>query len=550
MSHLAIYRKYRPTNFNEVSGQKVVVNVLKNAITTNNMSHAYLFTGPRGTGKTSIAKILARTINCENLKDGNPCNECPSCINSASKECVDIIEIDAASNNGVDEIRELKSKINIVPSFLKYKVYIIDEVHMLSIGAFNALLKTLEEPPSHVIFVLATTEIQKVPATILSRCQVLEFKKISNVDMHNRIEYICNNENISISFDAIDEIIRCSDGCMRDALSLLEKINSYCAEKIEVNDVRLICGKPEKDKIKELIDNLINCNLDSSIELANSFYYQDYDMLYIIEDIIDELDEMIFVDHKSDNNYKKMLEEFIKTYDLMKKSSVSKKIIFEIGIINYIDAVNQENISREIFLNKRSNCETANNCNKSRDENKNLSVIEKPVILESNFELDKFKNIRLNNVFVNANKDFLKNIKNKWLELKGYAFDKTNGAKICSLLDGTPVVANESYVILSYQYAAMADRINSEYNELEKILSETLNIDYNIVAVADEEWNSLKKVYIQKIGNGEEYKLVDDAFVCSGKLEHAEQIPTKVKTSDSADDKVFELFDNDLIEIK
>ena len=324
MSHLAIYRKYRPTNFNEVSGQKVVVNVLKNAITTNNISHAYLFTGPRGTGKTSIAKILARTINCENLKDGNPCNECPSCINSASKECVDIIEIDAASNNGVDEIRELKSKINIVPSFLKYKVYIIDEVHMLSIGAFNALLKTLEEPPSHVIFVLATTEIQKVPATILSRCQVLEFKKISNVDMHNRIEYICNNENISISFDAIDEIIRCSDGCMRDALSLLEKINSYCAEKIEVNDVRLICGKPEKDKIKELIDNLINCNLDSSIELANSFYYQDYDMLYIIEDIIDELDEMIFVDHKSDNNYKKMLEEFIKTYDLMKKSSFSK----------------------------------------------------------------------------------------------------------------------------------------------------------------------------------------------------------------------------------
>ncbi len=550
MSHLAIYRKYRPTNFNEVSGQKVVVNVLKNAITTNNMSHAYLFTGPRGTGKTSIAKILARTINCENLKDGNPCNECPSCINSASKECVDIIEIDAASNNGVDEIRELKSKINIVPSFLKYKVYIIDEVHMLSIGAFNALLKTLEEPPSHVIFVLATTEIQKVPATILSRCQVLEFKKISNVDMHNRIEYICNNENISISFDAIDEIIRCSDGCMRDALSLLEKINSYCAEKIEVNDVRLICGKPEKDKIKELIDNLINCNLDSSIELANSFYYQDYDMLYIIEDIIDELDEMIFVDHKSDNNYKKMLEEFIKTYDLMKKSSVSKKIIFEIGIINYIDAVNQENISREIFLNKRSNCKTANNCNKSRDENKNLSVIEKPVILESNFELDNFKNIRLNNVFVNANKDLLKNIKNKWIELKGYVFDKTNGAKICSLLDGTPVVANESYVILSYQYAATADRINSEYNELEKILSETLNINYNIVAVADEEWNSLKKVYIQKIGNGEEFKLVDDTFVCSEKLEHAEQIPTKIETSNSADDKVFELFDNDLIEIK
>ena len=183
----ALYRKYRPQKLDEIAGQEVVVKILKNAIKKDKISHAYLFCGPRGTGKTSIAKILAKTINCEHLEDFIPCDQCSSCTQINNKNSNDIIEIDAASNNGVDERRELKSKINIVPTYLKYKVYIIDEVHMLSIGAFNALLKTLEEPPAHAIFILATTEIHKVPATILSRCQVLEFKKISKLDMKNRI---------------------------------------------------------------------------------------------------------------------------------------------------------------------------------------------------------------------------------------------------------------------------------------------------------------------------------------------------------------------------
>lgn len=550
MSHLAIYRKYRPTNFNEVSGQNVVVNVLKNAIMTNNISHAYLFTGPRGTGKTSIAKILARTINCEKLNGGNPCNVCSSCINSSSKECVDIIEIDAASNNGVDEIRELKSKINIVPSFLKYKVYIIDEVHMLSIGAFNALLKTLEEPPSHVIFILATTEIQKVPVTILSRCQVLEFKKISNVDMYKRIEYICNNEKILITSEAIDEVVKCSDGCMRDALSLLEKINSYCNEKIGISDVRLICGKPEKEKITELIDKLLNCNLNASIELVNLFYSQDYDMMYIIEDIIDELDEIIFVKHQFNEDYKKMLEEMIKVYDLMKKSAVSKKIIFEIGIINYIDAINHKNISREIFLNNSSIKMDKENNDVIDEKLDNLLDTKENKSDVSNFEIINFKNIRLNNVFVDANKERLNIIKNKWIELKGYAFDKKNGSKVCNLLDGTPVVANENYVIISYQYSATADMINSEYRELEEILQNTINLNCNIVAIANEEWDALKQNYIQKIGNGEKFELVNDVFIHNDKLKLKEKMQKDTKAQNVTNDKVFELFDNDLIEIK
>ena len=188
MGYKTLYRKYRPKNLNEVYGQKIITKILFNAIQTNKIAHAYLFTGPRGCGKTSIAKIVARMVNCTNLENGLPCNKCNNCLESIQDNCVDIIEIDAASNNGVDEIRELKNNVTILPSTLKYKVYIIDEVHMLSTGAFNALLKTLEEPPEHVIFILATTDLEKVPITIVSRCQTLEFKKINNKDMFERLK--------------------------------------------------------------------------------------------------------------------------------------------------------------------------------------------------------------------------------------------------------------------------------------------------------------------------------------------------------------------------
>ena len=194
----SLYRKYRPKSFEEVVGQTVIIKTLQNSVKNNKLSHAYLFTGPRGTGKTSIAKILAKTINCENLEKSNPCNKCVNCTQINNKQFIDIIEIDAASNNGVDEIREINNKVNLVPSIGKYKVYIIDEVHMLTTGAFNALLKTLEEPTSHIIFILATTEPHKIPATILSRCQRFDFKKISQKEMINRIKIIIEQEKINI----------------------------------------------------------------------------------------------------------------------------------------------------------------------------------------------------------------------------------------------------------------------------------------------------------------------------------------------------------------
>ena len=246
-----LYRKYRPSNFNEVIGQDIIIKTIKNEIKNNKLSHAYIFSGPRGTGKTSTAKIIAKTINCENPIDLMPCNKCVNCTLINNKQSIDIIEIDAASNNGVDEIRELRNNVNLVPSSGKYKIYIIDEVHMLSIGAFNALLKTLEEPPSHVIFILATTEIHKIPNTILSRCQKFDFNKISVNKIKERLEYIIKEEKINIEEEAIIEIARLADGGMRDALSILDQVISYSDDKITVSSIHEINGTIPQYELKE-----------------------------------------------------------------------------------------------------------------------------------------------------------------------------------------------------------------------------------------------------------------------------------------------------------
>ena len=246
----ALYRKYRPKTFEDVVGQKTTIKTLENSIVNDRITHAYLFTGPRGTGKTSIAKIFAKVINCHNRQNFTPCDECISC---KQVQNVDIIEMDAASNNGVDEIREIRDKVNLVPSFGKYKVYIVDEVHMLSNQAFNALLKTLEEPPSHVIFILATTEPHKIPETILSRCQRYDFKKISEKDIYERIKYICKEEKIEIEEEAIKLISKVSDGGLRDSISLLDQLIAYTNDVINVNDVNDVYGIISKYEIIDLL---------------------------------------------------------------------------------------------------------------------------------------------------------------------------------------------------------------------------------------------------------------------------------------------------------
>ncbi len=280
----AFYRKYRPAAFTDVVGQEHITKTLENAVKTGKTSHAYLFTGSRGTGKTSCAKILAKAVNCLNSQNGNPCNECEICRGIDNGSILDIIEIDAASNNGVDNIRDLREEANFTPANAKYRVYIIDEVHMLSIGAFNALLKTLEEPPAHVIFILATTEVHKLPSTILSRCQRFDFKRIPPEDIAGRLNEVAVKENLKLADDGAMLIARIADGAMRDALSLLDRCSSYDGV-IDSAAVASSAGLAGREYIFELCDCIIQKDAAKALEIVNRLYNDSCDMERLITEL-------------------------------------------------------------------------------------------------------------------------------------------------------------------------------------------------------------------------------------------------------------------------
>lgn len=287
MSYTALYRKLRPKTFNNVVGQTHIVKTLLNQINADKVSHAYLFCGTRGTGKTSVAKIFARTVNCPNRKDGEPCNICDSCLSILENRSMNVIEIDAASNNGVDNIRDIKEEVKYPPTEGIYKVYIIDEVHMLSTGAFNALLKTLEEPPSHVIFVLATTDPQKIPATIHSRCQRFEFKRISIEDMVSSIKEYMMDENIKIDDEAIRYIAQVSDGAMRDALSILDQsITFYQDEEIKIDNILNVIGSVDSTVFFSLTDSLLNYDSLKCMEMIEELTANGRDIGQFISELI------------------------------------------------------------------------------------------------------------------------------------------------------------------------------------------------------------------------------------------------------------------------
>ena len=278
MSYTALYRKFRPLNFSEMVGQEHITDTLKKQVIAGRVGHAYLFNGGRGTGKTSAAKILARAVNCLNPHDGEPCNECEICKSILSGSLTDVVEMDAASNNSVEDIRSIRDEVNFLPTRAKYRVYIIDEVHMLSTGAFNALLKTLEEPPSHVKFILATTEPQKLPATILSRCQRFDFKRISNQNIMKRLEIICKESNIEITEHALNIISVLSEGAMRDAISILERCAGEQKGLIDENIVRDLVGIPTTTQIYVIVKSILEKNTDNIIDTVNDIVNQGKDI--------------------------------------------------------------------------------------------------------------------------------------------------------------------------------------------------------------------------------------------------------------------------------
>lgn len=323
--YTALYRKFRPLTFSEIAGQEHITTTLKNQVISNRVGHAYLFNGGRGTGKTSAAKILARAINCLNPKDGEPCNECEICKGAISGSLTDIVEMDAASNNSVEDIRDIREEVNFLPTKAKYRVYIIDEVHMLSTGAFNALLKTLEEPPEHVKFILATTEPQKIPATILSRCQRFDFKKLKNDDIVGRLEYVCKESEIKYTNTALKMIAELSDGAMRDALSILERCVQDGQNSIDEEKIRKLVGIPEFIYIHKITEGLIKYDIEETLETINEVLNEGKDVNNLIWEIIKYVKDILL--YKTSKNTGIYTKEEIEDISKISEEATKEKLI-------------------------------------------------------------------------------------------------------------------------------------------------------------------------------------------------------------------------------
>ena len=356
MAYTALYRKFRPLTFEEFAGQEHITRTLRNQIMSDRVGHAYLFNGGRGTGKTSAAKILARAVNCLNPKNGEPCNECEICKEILNGSLTDVVEMDAASNNSVEDIRSIREEVNFLPTKAKYRVYIIDEVHMLSTGAFNALLKTLEEPPAHVKFILATTEPQKLPATILSRCQRFDFKKISEEDIIKRLKVICKESNISITEEALRIIAILSEGGMRDAISILERCLQDGDTEIVEDKIKDLVGIPKIEYINKITENIIEKDEEKALSTIEEVINDGKDLYNFLWEIIKFVkDVLLFKVQGKVNLYSKEDLEKIKNiadkaskeelfniiYELSElenniKWSTQKNIMFEAGILKLI----------------------------------------------------------------------------------------------------------------------------------------------------------------------------------------------------------------------
>lgn len=558
MSYQALYRKYRPSTLNDVIGQDVVIQILKNALSNNKVCHAYMFSGPRGIGKTSIAKLLAKAVNCTNLEDGDACGKCENCVSINEGSCPDIIEIDAASNNGVDEIREIKNKVNLVPNQLKYKVYIIDEVHMLSIGAFNALLKTLEEPPEHVIFILATTDLHKVPTTIISRCQCFEFHRISNTNIVSRLKYICEAENIEIEDSVLEMIANLSDGGLRDAVGMLDKLNAYSNSSITIDDFEKVNGIVSKEqKIQFLnyiqasdISNTINF-LDSIYDNGKDFVLFVQDLLYLCKDLI--INYYINNDSQYDSNF--LISFSILLNDLLKEIKFSSdiKTIVEIYFLNYMNKnaniQNNEKIEAKSDISIPKSSEDTKNTEKIdiNDNNSHLEskIISREIISDDNLvQNGKINDMIINNCFARADKNEKRMFESKWNSLNDYALDSEYGAAACFISDGKIRAVGLGEVILSFNYESMINRGFSMILKIQKLLEKIYQKHYDVALLTDDEWNQEKEKYIQNMNNHVPYQ-----YVTIDRDSDKDTLPVQNNNSGDIKSQAIELFGEDMVSI-
>lgn len=557
MAYQALYRKWRPRTFDSVIGQEAITDTLKNAIIRGKVSHAFLFAGPRGTGKTSCAKIFAKALNCTNLQDGEPCNKCANCVAADQGSMPDIMEIDAASNNGVDEIREIRDKVKYAPTEGKYKVYIIDEVHMLSMGAFNALLKTLEEPPEHVVFILATTELQKVPATIISRTQRYNFKRISKADLEKRMKYILDQEHIKYEDKAIAVIAQVADGGMRDALSILDQLLSYEKESVNYEDALQITGFADRKNVEQILLKLLSKDAPAALKLAQEELDKGASSKNILDELVDMATKSLMIIKTGDDDKNMFLsEDFIAKIKDVPTSTYYRLITLANKTLNDLRYTNQQQIPLEVFLVEATSSEQKQVASAplanaapapapqqgSTDLSAELAALKNQVVeltqkvqqlskrpsfaKDQVFQLDTaipksvpkakaklaepvkkkpVKNIKkttaenrkqVYHVLENATRDDLNTIKNVWPDLQSVL--AVSERALLDVLE--PVAASPDQVVMKCKYTLWFENASSDSDLLEKLTSYIEKFAkhyYGIVLVPDSDWLAVRKEFVE-----------------------------------------------------
>ncbi|MGG0454085.1 DNA polymerase III subunit gamma/tau [Priestia megaterium] len=528
MAYQALYRVYRPQSFNDVVGQQHIIKTLQNALVQEKFSHAYLFSGPRGTGKTTAAKILAKAVNCEKAPIAEPCNECATCRGITDGSISDVIEIDAASNNGVDEIRDIRDKVKYAPSAVRYKVYIIDEVHMLSIGAFNALLKTLEEPPAHVIFILATTEPHKIPLTIISRCQRFDFKRISPEDIVYRMKEVLGSEELEVSEDALYEIAKASEGGMRDALSLLDQSISYSTDKVSLEDVLSITGAVSQSFIVKIVQAIFNKNIVEALDSVESLIKNGKDPARFVEDLIFYYRDVLLYQASEENAYLlekaavneefkelsskmdsafiyKVIAELNQTQQEMKWSN-HPRVLLEVALVKLAQSsTNQESaLPYQDILQKMNQMEAELQQLKEKgiqvDHTAQAVQTEKKQTRQSRSQY-KTPVGKVNEVLKNATRQNLETIKRSWAQVLD-ALKQQNKASHAALLSNSePVASSDQSFILKFKYeihCKMASENNNNVRDnLENILYTLIGSKREMVAIPESEWDKVREEFLQ-----------------------------------------------------
>ena len=541
MAYKALYRIYRPQTFDEVVGQKYILQTIKNAINNSKIAHAYLFAGPRGTGKTTLAKLLAKGVNC--TADSNrPCNECDNCKSIANGTNPDVIEIDAASNNGVDEIRDIIDKVKYAPISGKYKIYIIDEVHMLSTGAFNALLKTLEEPPAHVIFVLATTEVHKVLPTIISRCQRFDFNKVSQTDIKLRIKEILEKENIKYSSDVVALIAELAEGGVRDALGILDQTIAYAGDNLSSEHVRDIYGVVSSAEVLDLINLILDKDIKCILKKLNEYDQQGVDLVRLTYGLLNIMKELVLYNNNQDPSILELIsneqaetvgskmnntmafniiDTLVETIANFKKVS-STKTLLELAFLKLTNnstneakvtnvqstgsfpknevkiQTTKEPVIKDIIVANEPAIEVKTEVTIKNETNKATMTNEVKIETKSKDQTISFNDTDLLNVLVQASKDDKEFVGSRWELISQYMTKPQFSVAASLVIDGIPLAACENAIIIGFQLAPQARAANkvTNYKAINNFFKELFGKEMVFYSITDEQFRALRLNFI------------------------------------------------------